>query len=49
MPTITPATHRDVIKIGEAFSEFHRDVVQILKSREENSSQNQVVSNLSPL
>ena len=34
------------MKIGATFSDFHRDVVQILKSREDNDSQKKAVSNL---
>ena len=35
------------MKIGATVSEFHRNVVQIIKSREDNDSQNKEVNNLS--
>ena len=40
----TPTIHRDVIKIGAIVSEVQRDVVQILKGREDNNRQNEAVS-----
>jgi hypothetical protein len=43
MPESTPATHRDVMKIGSTVSELHRDVFQILKGREDNDSHDKAV------